>query len=620
MEDYERQKYLKAYYENEADANRQMSFANAFAALMMLIILIMYVTKVFTLSDKIFPVIVIAFPINILILLTPSIYALFFKHLLKKPDYKYFVIFSFIFVVTVLNVILPKHGIMAWALCIAITNHYYNPKVCRAVYIAVMILMLISMYAGMFLGEYDPNYLGYGIVVDGKIETVYGAKERYDMLHQMILDGDNRYVKVLIYYYSTRAAIITLLFIVGNSLNMRTYKLLVEEIHVSSEQQKTKTELEVAKDIQLATVPVEFLTSKDIELQAELKAAKEVGGDFYDYFVLDDSHIALVVGDVSGKGIPAAMFMMKTITCFKNYASINRNPSTVLKLVNNTIYKGNDSKMFVTCFYTVINTKTGVMKYANAGHNPPIIGQNRNYHYLKCQPGFLLGVMEEAMVCDEETTLNNGDTLTIYTDGITEAMNAQKDFYGEKRLLDLFNRKRYSCLVELHHELKDDITHFVGDVEQSDDFTYITLKYHGDEYVYEENKFEGIKENIPQMLDFLKDFTKKQKMDESFINNLLVVGDEMISNIIKYGYESVKGEIFIRLLYNLEKEEFVLTLIDTAPEFDPFLTDNKPLEGDVSNKKEGGLGILIVKKLMSEYGYDRINGKNILTLKKRFKE
>ena len=484
----EREKYLKAYYENEADANKQMSFANAFAALMMFIILIMYVTKVFSLAEKIFPIIVVVFPIGILILLTPLIYALFFKHLLKKPNYKYFVIFSFIFVVMILNLILPKHGIIAWALCIVITTHYYNPKVCRVVYLAVMIGMLITMYGSMFIGEYDPNYLGYGVIVGDKIETVYGVKNRYDMLHQMILDGDNRYVKVLLYYYSTRAAIITLIFIVCNSLNMRTYKLLVEEINVSGEQQKTKTELEVAKDIQLASLPAEFITNKDVEIQAELKAAKEVGGDFYDYFILGDSHVAIVIGDVSGKGIPAAMFMMKVITCFKNYIAPNRTPAEVLQLVNKTIYNGNDSKMFVTCFLAIVNTKTGKVKYANAGHNPPLVGQNGHYQYLKCNNGFLLGCFPEAYVKDEETYLNNGDSITLYTDGLTEAMNEEKELYGEKRLLDVFNRKQYSCLLELHHEVKDDIAQFSGDAEQSDDMTYITLKYHGDDYTYKEHK------------------------------------------------------------------------------------------------------------------------------------
>ena len=619
MENSEREKYLKAYYDNEADANKQMSFANAFGGFVMLVIWMLYVFKVFPVHAPTYVMINIIFPISIFVLFSPLFYALKAKDKLRKPNYKYFVLFSFIVVIAVLNVVIPKHAMIGWALCIVMTNHYYNPKVGKVTFIAVMILMLICMYGGMFVGEYDANLLGTGILVDGKNVFPDGARERYNMLHDMLLDGENRYLKVFIYYYLARAIFISLIFFVSNALNKRTYDLLVSEIHVSSDQQRTKTELEVAKEIQLTTLPVELIANEEVEIQAELKAAKEVGGDFYDYFVLDKDHIAIVIGDVSGKGIPAAMFMMKTITCFKNYIALDKTPAEVLKLVNKTINQGNDSNMFVTCFLAIIDTKSGEVKFSNAGHNPPVVGHYGSYHFLKCNPGFVLGGFKEAFVVDEVTKLENGDTITLYTDGITEAMNKNREQYGEKRLLDLFNNKEYSCLIELHHTLKDDVTSFVQGADQSDDMTYLTLKYHGDNYVFEEKLFKGKKENIPEMLEFLNTFATNKMLEASFINNLMVVGDEMLSNIIKYGYAEEDGTVFIRLLYNLDKKEFVLTLIDTGKEFNPFDVDNKPVDGkDVSLIKEGGLGILIVKNMMSEYAYDRIYNKNIVILKKRF--
>ena len=619
MEASEREKYLKAYYENEANANKQMSIANAFSALAVFIIFILYLVGFFPVHDVVLTVIKIVFPIVILILLTPLAYLIFFKERLNKRGYKYFVIFSFVFVIATLNIVIPKHGILGWALAILVVNHYYNPKLGTITYSAVMVLMLLCLYGGMFLGEYDPNLLGGGLIVNGDIKYIDGIKERYDMLHQLLVEGENRYLKVFLYYYVSRGVILTLIFLVSNSLNRRTYNLLVKEIIVSNEQSRTKTELEVAKDIQIATLPVEFITNKDVEIQAELRAAKEVGGDFYDYFVLDEDHIAIVIGDVSGKGIPAAMFMMKTITCFKNYISISRTPAEVLRLVNKTIHEGNESNMFVTCFLAIINTKNGEMKFANAGHNPPIVGKFGSYRYLKCKTGFILGGFENAFVTDEVTTLQNGETITLYTDGITEAMNPAREQYGEKRLLDLFNKKEYSCLVELHRDLKDEVEKFVDGAEQSDDMTYLTLKYHGDKYEYEEAIFQAKHENIQQMLDFLKKFSEKHHIEEGFADNLQVVSDELLSNVVKYGYkEGQDGTIFLRALYNLDKKELVLTIIDEGEEFNPFLVNASPLEGDVSSRKVGGLGILIVKKLMSEYAYDRIYNKNIVTLKKKF--
>lgn len=618
MTNEEREQYLKAYYDNEADANRQMSFANAFAALMMLIIWILYLTGLFQVRASILPIINIIFPIGILILASPTFYALFKKEYLKKPTYKFFVVFSFILVIATINIIIPKHALLGWALCIVMTTHFYNTKLCKVTFIVVLVVSLICIYACMFLGEYDPNLIGNGVIIDGKIVYVDGAKERYELLHQMLLDGENRYLKVFLYYYVPRAGFLTLIFLVCHSLNVRTYKLLLSEIQVNSEQEKTRTELEVAKDIQLATLPSELITTKDIEIVGELKAAKEVGGDFYDYFKIDDTHTAIVIGDVSGKGIPAAMFMMKTITCFKNFTRDNKTPAQILREVNASIYKGNNSQMFVTCFLGILDKKTGKFVYANAGHNPPIVGDNHKYRYLKCKPGFILGGFEEAFVQDEEITLEPGESVTLYTDGITEARNIKGDFFGEERLLNTFNEKDYTCLVELHHSIKDEVASFVGEADQSDDITFITVKYHGDEYSYSEKLCEGTMEDIPLLLDFIKDFCDKHKFNEEFKANLLVVGDELLSNIVKYGYENKGGELFVRLLYNIDRKEFVFTVIDRAKEFNQLEVNNPEVGQDASNQKVGGLGILIVKKIMSQYAYDRINGKNILVLRKKF--
>ena len=618
MTEFERNKYLEAYYDNEADANRQMGFANAFGGVLLLAVWICYMTGAFYASKQIMPLINILFPISIIILLTPLLYNFRFKHILRKPNYKYFVVFSFVLVIAALNVMLPRNSFIAWALCIIMTNHYYNPKLGRMTFGVASGLMLICLFFSLFVGEYDANILGVKEVMNGDPVEVFGIKERFDLLHEQLVNGQNRYLQAFVYSYLPRALLLTLIFVVCNSLNVRTYKLLVTEIHVNSEQEKTKTELDVAKDIQMATLPTEFVTSEDVEIQAELKAAKSVGGDFYDYFLLDNEHIALVIADVSGKGIPAAMFMMKTITCFRNCVSIDKTPEEVLREVNRIINKGNDSNMFVTCFYAVINTKTGEMQFANAGHNPPVVGQKQNYKFLKCKPGFVLGPLKDVFVTNETYHLKNGDTLTLYTDGITEARNSKGLFYGEDRLLGVFNNKMYSCLLELHHTLKDDIERFVDGEDQADDMTYITMKYHGDKYLYKEQIFKGEKENLPKMIALISEFAQEMKIEEGFTNNLCVVADEMLSNIIKYGYAEFTDDIFIRLLYNVDQNELVMTIIDRAEKFNPFSVDNKPLEGNISKRKEGGLGILIVKKLMSEYAYDYINHKNIVTLKKKF--
>ena len=620
MSEHERNKYLEAYYDNEADANKNMSFANAAAGLYMLVIWIFYLTDFFKHSGDVTWILInIFFPISILVLLSPLLYVFVFKDKLKKPNYKYFVLFSFILVIGALNAILPKHTVIAWALCLVMTNHYYNPKVGIWVFITALLFSLVSMYASMFVGEFDANLLLGNETLKAKDYNYQdGPVGRYQMLHDLMNQGVNRYWESLIFYYLPRAFLLGLVFFVSNALNMRTYKLLVKEIKVNSEQEKAKTELEVAKEIQLATLPSEITTSKDVEIVAELRAAKEVGGDFYDYFKIDDDHTAIVIGDISGKGVPAAFFMMKTITCFKNFVAPGKSPAEILKQVNKALFDNNKSQMFVTCFLAILNKKTGVLQFANAGHNPPIIGKNREFRFLKCKTGFVLGGLQDAFVQDEEIQLENGETIMLYTDGVTEARNEKGEFYGEDRYLNLMNSRDFTCLVEMHHALKDDVMKFVGDVDQSDDITILSLMYRGDECYYIEKMFDAKLENIPAGLKDVSDFCDQYNIDASFKNNLLVVADELYSNIVKYGYENKGGVVFTRLLFNKDKKELVITIIDKAPAFNPLEVNNDPLKGNVEDQRIGGLGILIVKKIMSEYAYDHINNKNILVLRKKF--
>ena len=622
MEDVNQNKYYEAYYNNEYDANRNMIFALLFSAALLLLIWIGYFTKLFVVNKQTRILINIIFPVIITILLLPL---LALKNpFLKNKRFKYYLLLDLVFVLAILNILLPKHAIIGWTIGIVLTNHYYNPKVGKVIFFVTIILMLLCIYAGMFLGEFDSNLLTgqdddeLGILYNAFLDQTYPdtPQGRLYLLRDLKAIGMNRYVTAFVFYYLARLVNISIVFFISNSLNKRTYKLLIDEIKVNSEQERTKAELDYARDIQLQTLPKEFVTNKDIEIQAELKAARTVGGDFYDYFVLDDDNVVILIGDVSGKGIGAAMFMMKTITCFRNAVSISRSPRETMEIVNRQLCNRNDSNMFVTCFFAKINIKTGLMTFANAGHTRPIVGQKQNYHYLKCNSGFVLGGIEDVFVVDEEYQLNKGDTITLYTDGITEAKSASGELFGEKRLIDFYNKKKYSCLVELHAELKDCINSFAKIDEQNDDITYITLKFHGDEYAYEEKLFKSTKEDVKKMLDFLENFSNKYNFDMAFTNNLLVVADELLSNISKYGYKDKIGEIYIRALYNINDHEFILTIIDKGISFNPFIHEGKALDGDIDEIKEGGLGILIVKKLMSEYAYDRINDKNIITLKK----
>ena len=611
--------YRSAYIKYEVSANKQMSYVNSAAGILAIVIWFLYLFKVFIIPDEFYLVVCILFPIIAVLLLIP----LFFvknEKVITKPWYKYFILFSLLGTIIALNIAIPKHTLLFWPFAILIANHYYNPKFGRMIYIISIVAMLICMYLGMFFGEFDENLFGGGVIKpDGSIGTVESLQERLDLLEERAtVYNDNRYIKVLIYYYFPRAAIVSLFFMVSNLLNKRTNALLYNEIASSNENQKNRTELEVAKSIQLNTLPAEIVDSKDVEIVSELKAAKEVGGDLYDYVDIDEHHVAVLIGDVSGKGVPAAMFMMKTITSFRDFATAGKTPSQILKEVNASIFKGNKTSLFVTCFLAILDKRNGKVIYANAGHNPPVIGSDGNYRFLKCNPGFLLGCFKDTFIKDEETVLKPGESLTLYTDGITEARNEKGEFFGEERFLKSINRRSYTCVVELHHAIKDEIFSFVQDAPQSDDITFLTIKYRPSDYHYEEKEFNAKKENILHMLDFIKEFGAEHHFPDDFVKKLLVVGDELFSNIIVHGYKDEGGPIFVRQLFDADKNQYSLTIIDKAAAFNQLAVNKQEVGKDAKKQQIGGLGLIIVKKIMDQYAYDRINGKNILVLKKKF--
>ena len=240
-----------------------------------------------------------------------------------------------------------------------------------------------------------------------------------------------------------------------------------------------KKELNMANKIQQSILPKEFDVHVACELQAMMTPAKEVGGDFYDFFKLDSNHITFVVGDVSGKGVPAALFAMVAQTLLRGTASALRGSTAeLITEVNEKISKNNENCMFVTLFYGILNTKTGKLCYTNVGHPPPfLVHANGQTNALDPTEGCPLGILETEKFKEKFVTLDPGDTLFIYTDGITEAINPKGEEFGTSRLLEELGplaKKDLSSLNSYIHKSVDDFTH---GTPQFDDLTYLSLRY-----------------------------------------------------------------------------------------------------------------------------------------------
>ncbi len=249
---------------------------------------------------------------------------------------------------------------------------------------------------------------------------------------------------------------------------------------ITADKERIATELNVATQIQASMMPCifpAFPERSEFDIYATMMPAKEVGGDFYDFFLIDDKHLAVVMADVSGKGVPAALFMVIAKTLIKNQAQLGHTPAEIFTTVNMQLCENNDAGLFVTSWMGILDIETGKFTYVNAGHNPPLLKKSGGqYEYLRCKAGFVLAGMEGIRYRQFEMTLQEGDMLYLYTDGVTEATNAENQLYSEERLLEFVNQHTQDDPQSLLTNIKQDIDSFVGDAPQFDDITMLCLK------------------------------------------------------------------------------------------------------------------------------------------------
>ena len=254
-------------------------------------------------------------------------------------------------------------------------------------------------------------------------------------------------------------------------------------VKVTSEKERMNTELNVASQIQEGMIPhiyPAFPDRPEFEIFATMDPAKEVGGDFYDFFLIDDDHLAIVIADVSGKGIPASLFMMASKILINNVSLSKSSPAEILATVNNQISMNNPAEMFVTVWLGILELSTGKLRAANAGHEYPAIKRaNGSYELFKDIHGFVVGGMEGIRYKEYEIDLMPGDCIFEYTDGVTEATNGQDELFGADRMLEALNRKDYDSPENLLAGVRKEIDEFVADAPQFDDITMLSLKYNG---------------------------------------------------------------------------------------------------------------------------------------------
>ena len=393
---------------------------------------------------------------------------------------------------------------------------------------------------------------------------------------------------------------------------------------IIAEKQRIGSELKIASLIQESSIPSVFPAfpdRKEFDLYASMTPAKEVGGDFYDFFMVDEGRLALVIADVSGKGVPAALFMMVNKIIINERALLGGMPSEILSFVNDRICANNPAEMFITVWLGILDIKTGRLTFANAGHDDPVVcKKGGGYEFVKNKHGVVIGATTGRKYVDHVIDLSSGDKLFVYTDGVPEATDSEGKMFtldGMIKALDDCSDKTPQGVIEY---MKDAVSKFSGDAPQFDDMTMLCLEYFGaagdnnEPSVAEE--FPATDENLEKAMDFLTKFLDENGCPLKTINTLSVAFEEIFVNVAHYAYRPNVGIVRIELCLsggNVLKVRF----IDGGTPYNPLVEAPEPdVTLSAEERQIGGLGIYMTKRLVDKVSYDFVDGKNILTLEK----
>ena len=402
-------------------------------------------------------------------------------------------------------------------------------------------------------------------------------------------------------------------------------------MRVTTEKERISAELSVASGIQAGMLPKNFSPYPDhhgIQLYASMIPAKEVGGDFYDFFWTGKNKLWLVMGDVSGKGVPAAMFMVIAKALIRNEATLEYEPSAICERVNDQLCEENEQGLFVTCWLGCVDLSTGQMKFANAAHNPPVLYDGDSYKFLEQKSGIMLAAMEGSQYVQHEIQLKKGSRLFIYTDGVTEAQNKDGALFGEALLLGALAKTAALSAKETVGLINEEVERFAGGADQADDITVLSFELDevGDEGAASTDSDAGdaserslvvaaADENLPKVTDFVHSCAP-QDLSPDDANKIDLAVEEIFVNISHYAYEN-GGDVEI-VCKKLGERKISVAFKDSGIEFNPLEKGDPDFTESAETRRLGGFGIYLTKKFMDSVSYERQDGKNVLTLVKTF--
>ena len=486
----------------------------------------------------------------------------------------------------------------------------------------------ISEYLQVYPNSYYTIRSNTGVEIVPAPDTVPGRK--YNIFEEEI-DATGWHIEIIIpdeelfHDLNHIGRIVGLLMLLGLAMLMlivwyagRNTKRLAES---KARNQSIENELNIAREIQMAMLPTRFPPFPDypnINAYGEVIPAKEVGGDLFDFYIRENK-LFFCVGDVSGKGVPASIVMAMTRSIFRSFTSYLDSPAQIVTQMNDSLSgEGNDQSMFVTLFLGVLDFATGELKYCNAGHNAPVLLSvvSRQLSVLANLP---LGVLAGFEYQEQVAKMKIGDTLFLYTDGLTEAENSVHEQFGEEQMVERLRVMGDRLPKDIIDAMRQAMAEFVGEAEQSDDLTMFAIKLSGEmvsdrDVKKGEHHFSLVMRNDIQQIPTLAEWIEMIGLPQELNMPINLALEEAVSNVMLYAYPDKSGQVLVECD---RSDKLVFTITDSGVPFDPTQQKEPDVTQNLDERPIGGLGIFLVRQIMDDIRYERKDNKNILTLTKQ---
>ena len=506
---------------------------------------------------------------------------------------------------------------------VVMSIRYYSRPICVSTAILTVMLSGLASYYGIKQGQglMDANYVRF---FEGAVLQLGNGSLKDAIRQSGMVDFSKSWTAYMLRAYTPKLLMYLMIAAVCVEISKRGRIAIFSQQAETRKSEKIATELNLASSIQANMLPnifPAFPEYSDFDIYATMTPAKAVGGDFYDFFMTDEKHLAMVIADVSGKGIPAAMFMVIAKTLIKDHSQLGLSPADVFSRINDLLCEGNEAGLFVTAWMGVLDIDSGELVYANAGHNPPVVMLDGKVSYLRSKPGFVLAGLEHYKFTQQTLKLHKGDKIFLYTDGATEATNSNEELYGEERLISCLRSlgKDASCTQALR-AVRADIDAFVKDAEQFDDLTLLAFDYTPKNKDKEtvERTFDATDEKLHEAMAFVEEGLEAHEADMKSTMAITVALEEMFVNIAHYAYPDSTGKATIGMSF--DNDEVEIYLIDSGIPFNPLEKEDPDIKASIEEREVGGLGIFMVKQSMDECHYERRNGQNVFTMRRKIRQ